>query len=131
MKPQVLILDEPTAGLDPGAHREVLDMIKNFHRQAPEKIIIMVTHNMDDVVEMSDKVLVMDRGRMLMTGTPREVFLQKKHLANIGLDVPPVTELMCKLKEKLGKDIRSDILTEDEARSEILKYLKGENHKDD
>ena len=79
MKPHVLILDEPTAGLDPGAHKDILNMIRQVHR-AQDNIIIFVSHNMADVAELSDKVLVMNEGRLEMMGTPKEVFSQRERL---------------------------------------------------
>jgi energy-coupling factor transport system ATP-binding protein len=121
MKPQVLILDEPTAGLDPGAHREIIDMILDIHRKE-NNIIIFVTHDMSDVVEISDKVLVMDRGKLVMSGTPQEVFEQRRHLAAVGLDVPPVMELMYKLRDK-GARVKSTVFSLDEAEEEIVNFI--------
>ena len=93
MRPEVLILDEPTAGLDPGSHREILDMIEEIHRKE-NNIIIFVSHNMADVANLADKVLVMDKGHLVMSGTPQEVFSNHEKLSEIGLDIPPVTKLM-------------------------------------
>ncbi len=122
MKPQVLILDEPTAGLDPGAHQEIIDMILEIHRKE-NNIIIFVTHDMSDVVAISDKVLVMDRGKLVMSGTPQEVFEQRMHLAAVGLDVPPVMEFMYKLRDK-GARIKNTVFSLDEAEEEIINFLK-------
>ena len=91
MKPEVLILDEPTAGLDPKAHKDVLNMVKEVHRRTGN-ITILVSHNMSDVAEMSDKVIVIDSGKLVTVGTPMEVFSQGELLKSIGLDLPPITE---------------------------------------
>lgn len=127
MKPQVLILDEPTAGLDPGSHDEIMEMIRNIH-EAERNIILFVSHNMDDVVALADKVLVMDRGKLLAVGTPREVFRQKERLASIALDVPPVTELMYELRDR-GAEVNTDVLTVSEAADAIYEYLRGQSRK--
>ena len=122
MKPQVLVLDEPTAGLDPGAHKEILDMIQEVHK-AQNNIIIFVSHNMGDIADLSDKVMVMNDGKLLMVGTPNEVFGQKDRLAEIGLSVPPVTELMHDLKDA-GIPVNANILSLKEAEAEIYQYLQ-------
>lgn len=121
MKPQVLILDEPTAGLDPGAHRDILDMIEEI-KEISGNITIFVSHNMADVAALADKVMVMDRGRLLMMGTPREVFAQKDRLKEAGLSAPPVTELMAELKEK-GAAVDDTVLSLKEAEEEIYRFL--------
>ena len=122
MKPSVLILDEPTAGLDPGAHRDILEMIKKVHEKQ-ENIILFVSHNMADVAELSDKVLVMNSGKLEMYGTPEEVFAQKERLESMGLNVPPVTSLMNRLYEN-GADVKKDIWSLKEAKEEIYNYLQ-------
>ena len=122
MNPQVLILDEPTAGLDPGAHRDILDMIEHIHDRE-HNIIIFVSHNMADVASLADKVMVMDHGKMVMKGSPEEVFGQSDRLSEIGLSVPPVTALMARIKER-GADIRTDILNIGDAKKVLLDYLK-------
>ena len=122
MKPSVLILDEPTAGLDPGAHRDILEMIKKVHEKQ-ENIILFVSHNMADVAELSDKVLVMNSGKLEMYGTPAEVFAQKERLESMGLNVPPVTALMNRLREE-GADVKTGIWSRKEAKEEIFNYLQ-------
>ena len=121
MKPQVLILDEPTAGLDPGAHRDILDMIEEI-KEISGNITIFVSHNMADVAALADKVMVMDKGRLLMMGTPREVFAQKDRLKEAGLSVPPATELMAEPKEK-GAEVDDTVLSLKEAEEEIYRFL--------
>lgn len=122
MRPEVLILDEPTAGLDPKAHKDVLKMVETVHKKTGS-IIILVSHNMADIARMSDKVLVIDSGHMVMMGTPKEVFSKREVLSNVGLDLPPITQLTEGLREK-GMDIEDTILSVDEAAEQIAKYLK-------
>ena len=121
MKPQVLILDEPTAGLDPGAHKDILEMIKNIHARQ-DNIIIFVSHNMADVAGMADRVMVMDHGEMILMGTPEEVFSQKEKLEAIGLSVPPVTKFTEALR-KQGVSIKANILDIKEAKDELANFL--------
>lgn len=123
MKPEVLILDEPTAGLDPGAHRDILEMIKEIHRRQ-ENIIIFVSHNMADVAEMADRVLVMDQGKLVMMGTPEEVFSERKRLKEIGLAVPPAAEFLHSLADA-GLAVRTEGLSVREAANNIYEYIDG------
>ncbi len=122
MKPHVLILDEPTAGLDPGAHKDILSMIEEVH-ESQNNIILFVSHNMADVAALSDKVLVMDEGKLIMAGTPKEIFAQRDRLTAIGLSVPPVTELMYRLKER-GVPAAENILDIKEAAEVLYEYLQ-------
>ena len=122
MRPEVLILDEPTAGLDPKAHKDVLKMIETVHEKTGN-IIIFVSHNMADIARMSDQVLVIDSGNMVMVGTPKEVFSKREVLSKVGLDLPPITQLTENLRQK-GVEIADTILSVDEAAEQIAKYLK-------
>lgn len=123
MKPEILILDEPTAGLDPSAHRDVLDLIRRIHRQE-DMTILLVSHNMGDIAELVDRVLVMNRGRLVMNGTPAEVFARGEQLREMGLGQPPATEFMERLKERLpGIDAAS--LSIEDAAKEICRYLES------
>lgn len=122
MKPEVLILDEPTAGLNPKAHEDILDMVMNIHENE-NNIIFLVSHNMNDIARMSDKVLVMDRGRLVMDGTPAEVFSRGEELKAMGLDVPDSMEIAAKLRDK-GFDITGACLTMDETADKIAAILK-------
>ena len=121
MKPEALILDEPTAGLDPKAHRDILQMIEQIHR-VQQNSIILVSHNMGDIGRLADKVLVMDRGRLALTGTPREVFSQSELLESLGLGLPPAAYLMREL-QKRGVPVATDILTIEEAEEELNRIL--------
>ena len=121
MRPQVLILDEPTAGLDPGSHKEILAMIREIHK-AENNIIIFVSHNMGDVAALADKVLVMDHGKVVTVDSPAEVFVQKARLELLGLSVPPQAEFMFRMKDA-GFPVRTDIFTEEAAAEEICRVL--------
>ena len=122
MEPQVLILDEPTAGLDPKGHKDILDMVEKVRRDR-NLTILLVSHNMDDAARMADRVLVLDKGHLAMNGTPREVFSHHKELHEIGLGAPSSSELLYLLKEK-GLNVRTDIFNEDEAAREIVNALR-------
>lgn len=123
MKPEILILDEPTAGLDPSAHRDVLDLIRRIHRQE-DMTILLVSHNMGDIAELADRVLVMNRGRLVMNGTPAEVFARGKLLREMGLGQPPGTEFMERLKERMPEIDAAPLSIEDAAK-EICRYLES------
>ena len=123
MKPEILILDEPTAGLDPSAHRDVLDLIRRIHGQE-DMTILLVSHNMGDIAELADRVLVMNRGRLVMNGTPAEVFARGKQLREMGLGQPPAMEFMERLKERLPGIDAAPLSIEDAAK-EICRYLES------
>lgn len=122
MNPRILILDEPTAGLDPSAHRDILAMIRRIHDEMGI-ILIFVSHNMADIAEMSDKVMVMSGGRIVLEGTPAEVFARGDQLSEMGLGVPPAREIVEIIKSK-AENFRSEALTEDEAAGDIRKYME-------
>lgn len=122
MNPNIIILDEPTAGLDPKAHNEILALIKAIHTKTG-KTIIFVSHNMSDIAEMSDKVLVIDKGEIALQGTPMEVFSHHEELEEMGLGVPPVMEIMKEISEEVP-NLDVNILTIEEAASEIMKHAK-------
>lgn len=121
MKPEVLILDEPTAGLDPESRHELINMIQNIQKNE-NMILIFVSHNMNDIAKLADKMIVLDRGKIAMEGTPREVFAKKDELNSIGLGVPKVTEIMHRISEEI-KGVKTDVLTLDEALEEIVRVL--------
>lgn len=101
MEPRMLILDEPMAGLDPAAHRDILAMIKRVQEEM-NMILIFVSHNMADVAELSDRVLVMKDGRIVMDGSPREVFARYDELREMGLSAPPASEMVYNIKENIS-----------------------------
>lgn len=123
MKPEILILDEPTAGLDPSAHRDVLELIRRIHRKE-RMTILLVSHNMGDIAELADWVLVMNRGKLVMNGTPAEVFSRGEPLWEMGLGLPPATEFMERLKDRMPGIDAAQLSIEDAAK-EICRYLKG------
>ena len=123
MKPKVLILDEPTAGIDPAVKDEILGVIQNIHKKY-NTTIIMVSHNMDDIFTMSDRILVMDRGKLAMIGTPDEIFKRRKDLQSMNLEVPQAARLLASLREK-GIDVRDDEYTVDGCIDAIYDYIKS------
>ena len=122
MGPDILVLDEPTAGLDPAGRDEILDQVERLNKE--EGIgVVLVSHSMEDVAERTDRILVMSRGVLQYDDTPRNVFRHREELAALGLDIPQVTDICHTLRDK-GFDIPEDILTVAEAKEEILKVLK-------
>ena len=124
MQPKVLVLDEPTAGLDPAGRRSILDMIRQLHA-AGGLTVIMVSHSMDDISTLATRLIVMSRGELAMTGTPREVFKNRELLASIGLGVPQAAELAFQLREA-GFELPDDLYTADELYDAILKLAGKE-----
>ncbi len=123
MKPEVLILDEPTAGLDPRTRDELLEEIKTLHSRY-KNTVILVSHSMEDIAKLVDRIIVMHRGKVALLGAPREVFKEVETLESIGLGVPQVSYLIKALKEK-GIELRDDIFTVEEAKAEILKWIRS------
>lgn len=122
MKPEVLILDEPTAGLDPKGRDEILDLIAKMHKE--RKItVILVSHSMEDVAKYVERIIVMNDGSVMFDGTPGEVFLHYKELEQVGLAAPQVTYLMHGLSEK-GIPVDLNATTVEEAKNSILKAFK-------
>lgn len=122
MKPKVLVLDEPTAGLDPHGRDEILSEIHELFKR--EGItIILVSHSMEDVAKLVDRILVMHQGKIVMDDKTREIFKRADELEKIGLGIPQITKFMREFKA-LGNDVREDILTVEEAKEELLKYLR-------
>ena len=123
MEPSVLILDEPTAGLDPRGREEILAQIKYLHKKK-KMTVILVSHSMEDIGRLVEKILVMNAGEVVFFDSPNRVFTEIETLERIGLAVPEVTYLMRKLKEKYP-EIREDIFTVAAAKDEILKVIRG------
>ena len=124
MNPKVLILDEPTAGLDPKGRDEILATIKKLHEENKEMIIIFVSHSMEDVAKTAERVIVMNDGHVEMQGTVAEVFAQAEHLQKIGVNVPQVTLLTDKLR-LAGYDLPEHIYTVKYAADAIKKLIGG------
>ncbi|MCI8614680.1 energy-coupling factor transporter ATPase [Parablautia intestinalis] len=122
MQPEVLILDEPTAGLDPKGRDEILDQIARL-REETGMTVILVSHSMEDVAKYVDRIIVMNKGQVMFDNEPREVFRHYRELEEVGLAAPQVTYIMQELK-KSGFDVDTDIITIEEARRAILDALK-------
>lgn len=123
MKPEVLVLDEPTAGLDPKGRDEILDQIAKL-REETGMTVILVSHSMEDVAKYVDRIIVMNQSRILFDDEPKEVFRHVKELEEVGLAAPQITYIMQALKEK-GLNVDTDITKIEEARDAILKALAG------
>jgi len=126
MGPEVLVLDEPTAGLDPKGRKEMMDL---FYRLKEERnlTIILVTHSMEDAAKYADEMIVMHKGTIAMRGTPREIFSQGEKLTSYGLDLPETVKFQQKLKDK-GLAFEEIPLTLDEAVMQIKALMKEEDH---
>ena len=121
MRPKVLVLDEPTAGLDPKGRDEILDQVERLHKETG-MTVILVSHSMEDVARYVERIIVMNRGEKMLDGTPREVFRHYKELEKVGLAAPQVTYVMHDLKER-GFDLSPDATTIEEAADEIMRSL--------
>lgn len=117
MKPKVLILDEPTAGLDPQGRNEILGLVSKLHKEQGITVIL-VSHSMEDVAEYVDRIMVISKGTIALDGTPKEVFAHEETLKECGLALPKVTDAMMALKRS-GIPVRTDVITVDEAVKEI------------
>lgn len=123
MHPKVLILDEPTAGLDPKGRDEILDQVEYLHRETG-MTVILVSHSMEDIARYVERIIVMNHGEKMLDGAPREVFAHYKELEKVGLAAPQVTYVMHDLKER-GFDVSPDATTIEEAADEIMKRFEG------
>ena len=126
MEPEILILDEPAAGLDPKGRDRVLNQISSYHKKSG-KTILLVSHSMEDIVKFADKVLVMNRGQLFCYADIDTVFSKSKELQMIGLDIPQITKLSHLLKSD-GVDIGNDIYTVARAKERITELLKGKKN---
>lgn len=124
MRPKVLILDEPCAGLDPRGREVILALIKEYQNKTGSTVII-VSHSMEDVAKLCSKVVVMNQGKVAMSGTVAEVYSRARELREMGLNVPQVTEIFMKLKES-GVDCRTDIFTVEQGRAELQRLFAKE-----
>ena len=125
MRPKTLILDEPTAGLDPAGRRSILGMIRELHA-AGGLTVVMVSHNMDDISSLATRLVVMSRGRMVLTGTPREVFQHRELLSSIGLGIPQAAELAQRLIAE-GYPLPADLYTPEEVAQALLGLPRKED----
>ena len=124
MKPQVIVFDEPTAGLDPKGREDVANIIQNY-RKATDATVIIISHSMEDMAEVADKILVMNEGKLAFFDTPKEVFGKEQELSDMGLNVPIVTRVFGEL-EKIGINIPYKPLTVSEG-VKLLESMKGGN----
>ena len=122
MQPEILILDEPSAGLDPKGRKVISEMIEQYRKNTGSTVIV-VSHSMEDVAESADKVLVMNRGKVEYFASVDEVFSNAEHLVEIGLNVPEITKVLLALK-KQGYDVRTDIYSVNVAKAELLRLFK-------
>lgn len=122
MKPKVLVLDEPTAGLDPAGRDDILDQVEYLHDQTG-MTVVLVSHSMEDVARYVDRIIVMNRGEKMFDGTPKEVFVHYKELERVGLAAPQVTYVMHDLKAR-GISVETTATTVEEAAEEICRALK-------
>ena len=123
MRPKCIVLDEPTAMLDPNGRKEVLAAVHQLNKQE-NVTVVLITHYMEEVID-ADHVIVMDGGHVVMEGTPREIFSRVKELKEYRLDVPQVTELAYELKQA-GLDLPDGILTMDELMDKLLPMFREE-----
>ncbi len=123
MEPDILILDEPTAGLDPRGRDEILALLKNY-RKDYNKTIIIASHSMEDVASFADRVMVFNKSKLIMFDSVPNVFSKSKQLSEIGLDIPQTTQLFIKLKEK-GYNVSKNIFTVEDAVKELISLKKG------
>ncbi len=121
MQPDVLVLDEPTAGLDPAGRKEIIRLIKRFYQKG--KTVVWISHNMDEIARLANRLIVMYRGTIFMDGIPQEVFSQEGELKKIGLDIPAAASLVRKLKE-MGKPLPGKAITVEDAYLEIAKWME-------
>lgn len=127
MKPQVLILDEPTAGLDPKGRKEILDLIQDLHEKMGITVLL-VSHSMDDVADYVERIIVMNHGEIFLDDTPKNVFLHQKELEEIGLAVPTVTEIMGRCRQA-GLDVDAAATTIKEGKEELLRLYRQKGNR--
>ena len=129
MQPEILVLDEPVAGLGPAVREEILALVKKRQKEV-SPTIILVSHNMDDIAVMADRIIALKDGKVVMDGTPKEVFSDRKHVEEIGLDVPFATSLSDEFIAR-GYDLPKDIISLDELADALSKIRKNEGVKAD
>jgi len=122
MRPEVVILDEPTAGMDPAGRRRLMGQIERLHREE-NLTVILVTHNMEEVSRLAERLFVFSKGQLVLQGTPSVVFQSASLIREIGLDLPPLTDLLHRLKE-CGQNIRTDLFSLEETGREILQHYR-------
>ncbi|MGI6678273.1 MAG: energy-coupling factor transporter ATPase [Dehalobacterium sp.] len=127
MNPDILVLDEPTAGLDPLGRKDISRLVHRFYQQKG-KTVIWISHDMDEIARLVNRLIVMVKGRIFMDGTPQEVFSQERELEEIGLAIPAAASLVRRLKEQ-GKPVPGEAITVEQAFQEIAMWLEGRTHR--
>ena len=126
MEPEVLILDEPTAGLDPQGREKILALVKDY-RDKTGSTVMMVSHSMEDIARIADRVLVLNHSEVAMFGTVAEVYSRSQELSDMGLSVPQITKIFTALRSK-GYDVSDSVFTVEQGAKEILRFLEGREH---
>jgi energy-coupling factor transport system ATP-binding protein len=122
MEPDIIILDEPTAGLDPRGRKEIMNLFSSLH-QEKKLTTILVTHSMEDAAVYADQIVVMDKGKVLLNGTPHEIFSQKELVKSVGLDVPETYRFKEKFEQVVGKHVDGSFLTIDDMVDSLHQFL--------
>ncbi|MGI6712071.1 MAG: energy-coupling factor transporter ATPase [Bacillota bacterium] len=126
MQPNTIVLDEPTAGLDPAGRKEIINLIWEYHKRY-QKTVIWISHNMDEIARLASRLIVMSRGEVFMDGVPQEIFTYEKELISIGLGIPDAAALVRRLKAR-GKPLPGQAITVNEALGEIENWLRGKQN---
>jgi energy-coupling factor transport system ATP-binding protein len=124
MDPEVIVLDEPTAGLDPRGRKEIMDMFYHLHKER-NLSTILVTHSMEDAARYADQIVIMQHGKVMKKGTPEEIFSAPADLIQLGLDVPEVVRFQLKLEERMGKKLGKVYLSIDELSKAVTEFLQS------
>jgi len=124
MEPEVLVLDEPTAGLDPKGRVDIMEMFANLYKEHSHLSIVLVTHNMEDASKYADNIIIMHKGTVYRQGSPEEIFSNPKELIELGLDVPETVRFQLKLEEKLGEKIGQPSLSLEQLITQVVGHLK-------
>lgn len=123
LKPEVLVLDEPSAGLDPQGRKRLADLLKYLYNEL-NMTLILISHRMEEIAELSSRVIVMHNGEIVLDGSPKEVFAREQKLHKLALDLPQITEILHRLKDK-GLDVNTDLFSIEQASKEIIKGIRG------
>lgn len=123
-EPKVVVLDEPTASLDPIGRKEMMELFTNYQREH-QATIVLVTHQMDEVVAYAKRVLVMDQGEIVLDGTPKDIFSQSHTLQQLGLDIPPVLQLAEKVKNRFDLNDWPALFDEEELAEQIVSWIRS------
>ncbi len=123
LKPDVLVLDEPSAGLDPQGRKRLADLLRYLYHEL-EMTLILISHRMEEIAELSSRVIVMHNGEIVLDGSPKEVFAREQKLHQLALDLPQITEIMHRLKDR-GLKVETDLFSLEKASEEILNRLRG------